>query len=106
MFHVKHRLLADAKPAENLIQHIHLDRCAEDLPQCIDSILQLYRYQFHGVAIIKFVTDSERGFKAIFQQQLLPEVRDDSGFDVNGIFAKSRGNNLLFKRFSSTVMQG
>ena len=67
MFHVKHRLFADAKPAENLIQHVHLDRRAEDLPQRINRILQLNRNKFHGLAIIELVSNGQRCTKAIVQ---------------------------------------
>ena len=105
MFHVKHRLLADTKPAENLIQHIDLNRRTQDLPQRINSILQLNRNQLHGLAIVEFVPDCPRCIQAIVQKQLLPEVRYNSGFEVEGGFAKSSGDNLLLERFDAPVIQ-
>ena len=65
MFHVKHQLFADAKAAENLVQHVHLHSGSDDLSQCVDCILQLNGNQFHGATVVEFISNSQGGFQTV-----------------------------------------
>jgi hypothetical protein len=49
---LKNMLLANTKPAENLLQQVHFDIGPKNLAQRLDGLLKMNGYQLHGSAVV------------------------------------------------------